>query len=111
MLTPKLRVALIGLTVGALAFPGIAAAAGRAGIGGPIPFGQVQTNQAVEVAPTGDGPAGEAECKRYENAINSWKEEVLDRNLAGDNKGAATANGYVNALKNQATDDGCFVIH
>lgn len=113
MLTP-LRIGLIGLTISTLALAGatgIAAAAGKAGIGGPIPLGKIQTHQAVEVAPTGDGLAGERECERYGSAINSWLDAQVEAVEALDEDAARTADRNAAALQDEATDAGCFIIY
>jgi hypothetical protein len=107
------RRAVIALGVLVLTFSASAStvlAAAKAGLGASAPHISASSAQALEVAPTGDG-ASEDECKRYEVAINSWREEVLDRVLAGDNKGAGTANNNVKGLENEATDAGCFIIY
>jgi hypothetical protein len=115
MLTPKIRAALIGLAIGALAFTGatgIATAARKAGVvGHPSPHVQTTTVVAVEVAPTGDGPAGEAECKRYEDAINSWVDASAEALEALDEKATRAANRNVAMLEEKATDAGCFIIY
>ena len=101
---------VIGICAFALQATG-AGAASRPGMGGLVPHvGKSDMVQALEVAPTGDG-ASEQECKRYEVAINSWREEVLDRVLEGDNTGAGKAERNQKALQDEATDAGCFIIY
>lgn len=106
----SLSVIIALATLVSLAATAPSAAIGRVGVGQPPLKIESSTVKALEVAPTGEG-ASEEQCKRYEVAINSWREEVLDRVLAGDNKGADKAERNQKALQNEATDAGCFIIY
>lgn len=64
----------------------------------------------IQVAPTGDG-AGEAECKRYEDAINSWGNAEVEALEKLNEKGARKAQRNTQRLIDKATDAGCFVIY
>jgi hypothetical protein len=91
---------------------GEALAAGKIGIGGPMVHAKpLVVANTIGVAPTGDGPAGEAECKRFEDAINSWADANVEAVMAGDEDAARTADRNERALEDEATDRGCFIIY
>jgi hypothetical protein len=99
-------------TLSMITTAGDAVAAGKLGFGGPMVHAkQFAVAKTIGVAPTGDGPAGEAECKRFENAINSWADASLEALEAGDEDGTRTANRNEQALEDEATDRGCFIIY
>ena len=99
-------------TLSMMATAGDAVAAGKLGIGGPMVHAKpLAVANTIGVAPTGDGPAGEAECKRFEDAINSWADANVEAVEAGDEDGARTADRNERALEEEATDRGCFIIY
>ena len=99
-------------TLSMITTAGDAVAAGKFGIGGPlVHVTQLAVAKTIGVAPTGDGPAGEAECKKFEDAINSWADANVEALESGDEDGARTADRNEQALEDKATDRGCFIIY
>lgn len=90
----------------------VAVAASKFGVGAPKLHQSiiVQTRE-IQVAATGDGPATENDCKKFEAGINSWGQAEVDATEAGDERGARNAKRYTEGLINEATDSGCFIIY
>lgn len=87
-------------------------AAGKLGVGKPkLHQNTLVQAREIQVAATGDGPATEADCKKYEAGINSWGDAALETLQAGDEEGNRTANRNLQGLIDTATDNGCFVIY
>jgi len=66
------------------------------------------TTAALSAGATGDGPATQADCDRYADAINSWG-HATDTATNYDDMINAINNTV--ALENKAMDDGCFLVY
>jgi hypothetical protein len=113
-----LRAALALLAaVAALAVTGVAAAVPNvSGDGSGVAPSKVhpvvtKTYVDVEVAPTGDGPATEEDCQRYENYLTSEIAALQRDMLAGDALDAETHAFAIEVLDEAAQDAGCYVVY
>lgn len=90
----------------------VAVAASKFGVGAPkLHRSAIIQTREIQAAATGDGPATERDCKKYEAGINSWGQAEVDATEAGDERGARNAKRYTEGLINEATDNGCFIIY
>jgi hypothetical protein len=112
MFTPKTRFALIALGISMISAIGAAGAASKPGLSAPtLQKEPISAARDVQVAPTGDGPANDAECAKYEKAINSWADHEVASTEAGNEREARKAKRNVEGLIADATDRGCFIIY
>ena len=114
MSTQQTKVFVLGALVALLSIAGnnAALAAGKAGVGMPkLHASTVIMAKEIQVAATGDGPATEKDCKKFEAGVNSWGQEEVDAMERGDEAASRRAKSNVEGLINDATDSGCFVIY
>jgi hypothetical protein len=62
----------------------------------------------VTAGATGDGPATQKDCDNYADAINSWTNAGVGENNADE---ALHDFKVSDQIKNQAMDDGCFIVY
>ena len=114
LITPvRIRNLLAIAAVTAMSATGVASAAAmhRPGAGQTIaPVTQVSVAMGVQGGATGDGPADDAACEKYANAVNSWNDAATDEGVAGNLDQAIHDYGVAQQIENQGLDDGCFFI-
>jgi len=66
------------------------------------------TTAALSAGATGDGPATQADCDRYADAINSWGQAA---DTAASHDDMINAVNNASALEDKAMDAGCFLVY
>ena len=109
--TLKTVAALAAAALSATAVSSVASAAPIRDTGVQPPQVTTSVNANVEVAPTGDGPAGQRDCDAWGVKINDLRAGAQNAAGMGFDKVADTQNQAADEAEDAALSDGCFIIY